>query len=56
LSDRAPRLLFVPVSGAFGMGEFARTLAMAQAAEGRWPQAAIRFVLSREAPYAKSLQ
>lgn len=38
------------------MGEFARALAMAQAAEGRWPQAAIRFVLSREAPYAKSLQ
>ncbi|MDE2348254.1 MAG: hypothetical protein KGL92_07100, partial [Gammaproteobacteria bacterium] len=47
-----PRFLFVPVSGAFGMGEYARSLAIARAARGRWPDASIRFMLSREAPYA----
>ena len=52
MSDRAPRLLFVPVSGAFGMGEYARALAIAQGALARWPQASIRFILSRAAPYA----
>jgi spore coat polysaccharide biosynthesis predicted glycosyltransferase SpsG len=45
-------LLFVPVSGPFGMGEYARSLAIARGARARWPDAAIRFVLSREAPYA----
>ncbi len=49
--DRAPRLLFVPVSGPFGMGEYARSLALAHAAAARWPGAAVRFVLSREASY-----
>ena len=34
------------------MGEYARSLAIARAAGGRWPGAAIRFVLSRAAPYA----
>jgi hypothetical protein len=48
----APRLLFVPVSGAFGMGEYARSLAIARAASERWPAAAVHFVLSRAAPYA----
>jgi len=45
--------LFVPVSGPFGMGEFARSSAIARAVQGRWPAAAVRFVLSREAPYAQ---
>jgi hypothetical protein len=44
--------LFVPVSGEFGMGEYARSLAIAQGVQARWPDAAILFVLSREAPYA----
>lgn len=48
----APRLLFVPVSGPQGMGEYARSSAIAQAACERWPRAAIRFLLNREAPYA----
>jgi hypothetical protein len=48
----APRILFVPVSGTYGMGEYARSLAIARAASLRWPRADIRFVLSREAPYA----
>jgi glycosyltransferase involved in cell wall biosynthesis len=47
-----PRLLFVPVSGPFGMGEYARSLAIAQGAAARWPGASIQFMLSRTAPYA----
>jgi hypothetical protein len=46
------RLLFVPVSGAYGMGEYARSLAIARAAAERWPRAEIRFLLSKQAPYA----
>jgi hypothetical protein len=42
----------VPVSGTYGMGEYARSLAIARAASRRWPNAGIRFVLSGEAPYA----
>ena len=34
------------------MGEYARSLAIAQGVTARWPEAAIHFVLSREAPYA----
>jgi hypothetical protein len=34
------------------MGEYARSLAIARAASRQWPRADIRFVLSREAPYA----
>jgi ADP-heptose:LPS heptosyltransferase len=52
LRDAEPRLLFVPVSGAFGMGEFARSSAIARAVQQRWPAARIHFVLSRQAPYA----
>jgi spore coat polysaccharide biosynthesis predicted glycosyltransferase SpsG len=48
----APRILFVPVSGVFGMGEYARSLSIAQAARRQWPQAHIHFILSRQAPYA----
>jgi hypothetical protein len=49
---RVPRILFVPVSGTYGMGEYARSLSIAHAAKRRWQGAAIHFVLSREAPYA----
>jgi hypothetical protein len=49
---RAPRILFVPVSGIYGMGEYARCLAIARAAGRHWQGAAIHFILSREAPYA----
>lgn len=53
--EPAPRLMFAPVSGPRGMGEFARCLAIARAAADRWPAASIRFLLSREAPYAAGL-
>jgi len=47
-------LLFIPVSGAFGIGEYARSLAIAHAARRRWQDADIHFILSRQAPYAGS--
>jgi len=34
------------------MGEYARSLAIAQGAAERWPRATIQFILSRGAPYA----
>src|SRR5215475_13562556 len=52
LAELAPRLLFVPVPGPFGMGEYARSLSIAHAAMARWPRASVHFAVSREAPYA----
>jgi len=52
MSDGQVRLLFIPVSGPRGMGEYARATAIATAALERWPQAEIRFALSRGAAYA----
>ncbi len=49
------RLLFVPVSAARGTGEYARSLAIAQAAQARWPNASICFIVSAEAPYAQKV-
>jgi ADP-heptose:LPS heptosyltransferase len=51
----APRILFVPVSGPFGTGEYARSAAIARAARRRWPRAHIHFVLSRQASYAATV-
>jgi hypothetical protein len=48
-------MLFVPVSGAFGTGEYARSAAIAHAARRRWPRAEIHFILSRQAPYAATV-
>jgi hypothetical protein len=45
-------VLFVPVSGARGMGEYARALALATAAARRLPELQIHFAVSRQAPYA----
>ena len=52
---KPPRILFVPVSGAFGTGEYARSAAIARAARRRWPGAEIHFILSRQAPYAATV-
>lgn len=49
------RLLFVPVSGPRGAGEYARALAVASEVSRRWPESAIHFVVSRAAPYADSV-
>jgi predicted glycosyltransferase len=48
-------MLFVPVSGAFGTGEYARSAAIAHAVRRRWPRAEIHFILSRQAPYAATV-
>ncbi|MBX5462371.1 MAG: hypothetical protein IRZ28_14930 [Steroidobacteraceae bacterium] len=48
----AGRVLFVPVSGPRGMGEYARSLALATAVRARRPQIDIHFVVSQAAPYA----
>ena len=37
------------------MGEYARSLAIAQGAAERWPRASIRFIVSRAAPYAAQM-
>jgi len=47
-----PRILFVPVSGPSGMGEFARARSLADALQARWPGVEIHFLLHRDAPYA----
>lgn len=41
----------IPVSGAQGMGEFARARSIGKAIAARWPAAEVRFLVSREAPY-----
>jgi hypothetical protein len=48
----APKILFVPVSGVHGMGEYARSVAIATAVKRQWPAADVHFMLSRQAPYA----
>jgi hypothetical protein len=48
----APKILFVPVSGVHGMGEYARSVAIAAAVKRQWPAADVHFLLSRQAPYA----
>ncbi len=45
----------MPVSGRFGMGEYARATSIAGAAAARWSPASVHFVVSREAPYAASV-
>ena len=48
-----PKFLFIPVSGPGGAGEYFRSLAVARSLERRWPGCAIRFVVSRDAPYSR---
>jgi hypothetical protein len=52
MSELRGRLLFVPVSGPRGMGEYARALALATAAVQRWPRLEVHFALSAAAAYA----
>ena len=49
----APTLLFVPASGAQGSGEYYRSLAIARAAQARWPAARICFIVNSAAGYAR---
>ncbi len=52
---RPLRFLFVPVSGPAGAGEYFESLAIAAGVLGRWRDARVAFVLSREARYARSV-
>jgi hypothetical protein len=52
---RGPRLLFVPVSGPGGAGEYHRALAIARGVERRWPDAEIHFIVNRNANYGNSV-
>ena len=48
----APKFLFVPVSSSEGIGEYMRSLILADAVQARWPMAQIRFILNRHSPSA----
>jgi hypothetical protein len=52
MSTPGQRVLFIPVSGPRGMGEYARCLTIATALARRAPGVELHFALSREAPYA----
>jgi len=49
----ALRILFVPVSGPGGAGEYFRSLAVARGIERRWSGCSIKFVVSRDAAYSQ---
>jgi len=51
-AQNIPRILFVPVSGPKGAGEYFRCLTIAEGVRERWPSAEIRFMVSRAAGYA----
>ena len=50
----SPKFLFVPVSSAEGVGEYMRSLIIANEVKQRWPDADVQFILSRQAPYAST--
>jgi len=52
VSASSPTILFVPVSGPSGMGEFARARSVADAVAVQHPGMGIHFLLHRAAPYA----
>lgn len=53
--SRPLRVVFVPVSGPAGAGEYYESLAVAAGVLRRWPDARLSFVLSRQARYARSV-
>ncbi|MGL4473563.1 MAG: hypothetical protein ACRCT7_03760 [Shewanella sp.] len=48
----SPKILFIPVSSAEGMGEYMRCVILADAINKTFPSADIHFILSEQAPYA----
>lgn len=52
MSDSRCTLLFLPVSGPYGSGEYMRCRIIAGAATRRWPDDRVVFMLSRDAPYS----
>ncbi|MDI5846678.1 hypothetical protein [Shewanella xiamenensis] len=52
VAQKAPKLLFIPVSSAEGIGEYMRSMIIADEVKRNWPHADIKFILSKHAPYA----
>jgi len=50
-----PRILFAPVSGPRGVGEYMRSLYVAEEMARRLPGSDIRFIVSSAAPYAEEI-
>jgi spore coat polysaccharide biosynthesis predicted glycosyltransferase SpsG len=48
------KILFIPVSSKKGIGEYMRSLILAEAIKQEWPAAEIHFALSKEAPYSST--
>ncbi len=55
MAGPGPRILFVPVSGPLGIGEFARVRAIGKALVARWPAIEQRYLVHRQAPYTEAL-
>jgi hypothetical protein len=55
IADIAPSVMFIPSSGADGAGEYFRCITIAQGVCRRWPLASIRFIINREAGYARDV-
>ena len=51
MSATAPTLLFIPVSSQVGMGEYMRSLCIANEFKRRYPSAEIHFILNKAASY-----
>ena len=51
MTSKAPVFLFIPVSSAEGIGEYMRSLIVANQILQHWPNAQISFILSEQAPY-----
>ena len=54
MTTAAPRIVFLPVSSPKGIGEYMRSLIIAQALQAKWPSLDIQFVLNKHAPSAAS--
>ncbi len=54
--SKAPKILFVPVSGIKGIGEYMRSTRIADEILKRWPEAQIEFILNKHAPYAAACE
>lgn len=52
VAQKALKLLFIPVSSAEGIGEYMRSMIIADEVKRNWPHADIKFILSKHAPYA----
>ena len=50
------KIMFVPVSSKQGIGEYMRSTILADTIQQEWPEAQIKFVLSKQAPYVDACE